>query len=226
MTLLVNDVYRFLIFYAPFQFAYAFAYYLLFQDCLKQESCDASAFDSISQSFITTYLVMLQQFDTGSFDQLQGAQYVVGYILLLSHTTLVMVMLLNVLVAMLSKSVEDILERAKQEALCSFAECVLRCEKTIGIQNIPEEYLPKKLVEIQNSSSTQSAKPPNEKTPLLKSEENIVSPNEQTPLLSSEDTVKAIIQEIANLQEKMNALTKRLIDLHDKDMVQKPSNEM
>ncbi|OQR87250.1 hypothetical protein THRCLA_10483 [Thraustotheca clavata] len=128
MTSLVIDIYRFLAFYLPFQCAYAVAYYLLFQHCDDPEA--AKPYNTISQSFITTYLVMLQQFDTGAFDALSGAQYLVGYFLLLSHTTLVMVMLLNVLVAMLTNSVEDGLDKAKREAFRSFAECVLRSEKT------------------------------------------------------------------------------------------------
>ncbi|KDO24125.1 hypothetical protein SPRG_10913 [Saprolegnia parasitica CBS 223.65] len=146
MKRMLHDVYRFMAFYIPFQCAYAFAYYLLFQD---QENADG--YDTIPKSFVTTFLVMLGQIETGPFDELADpTQYVLGYTLLLTHATLVIVMLLNVLVAMMTKSVDGGMEKAKREALVSFAECILRSEKTTGLMPLPENALPKrKLTELE-----------------------------------------------------------------------------
>ncbi|EQC28403.1 hypothetical protein SDRG_13732 [Saprolegnia diclina VS20] len=133
MRAMLLDVSRFLAFYLPFQFAFGFAYYLLFQSMTE-----ISAYDSLPKSFLQTFLVLLQQFDASNFAKLPTTSAVLlGYTLLLTHATLVMVMLLNVLIAMMTKSVEARMEKAKREALVSFAACVLRSEKTQGLLPLP-----------------------------------------------------------------------------------------
>ncbi|OQR82519.1 hypothetical protein ACHHYP_15913 [Achlya hypogyna] len=144
MKRMLHDVYRFLAFYLPFQCAYGFAYYLLFQ------GYDEPTYATISHAFVTTFLVMLGQINLDPFENLPTTgEYVLGYALLLTHATLVIVMLLNVLVAMMTKSVDGGMEKAKREALVSFAECVLRSEKTTGLMVLPRHALRKrKLTEI------------------------------------------------------------------------------
>ncbi|OQS04011.1 hypothetical protein THRCLA_21003 [Thraustotheca clavata] len=130
MRAMAGDMMRFMIFYAPFQCAYTCAYYLLFHESGEP------TYNNIGEAFITTFLVVLGQIDLEPFKKLNGASYVVGYTILLTHATLVIVMLLNVIVAMMSKTMEDSFEKAKMKAIISFAECVLRCEKTAGLRKI------------------------------------------------------------------------------------------
>ncbi|KDO22391.1 hypothetical protein SPRG_11343 [Saprolegnia parasitica CBS 223.65] len=128
---LLRDVFRFLAFYWPFQCAYACGYFLLFQDT------DEETYNTLWRAFVTTFLVMLGQIELDPFENLPDtSSYVLGYTLLLSHATIVMVMLLNVLIAIMTKTVDGGLELAKLEALVSFAECVLRSEKTAGLTPI------------------------------------------------------------------------------------------
>ncbi|EQC28420.1 hypothetical protein SDRG_13748 [Saprolegnia diclina VS20] len=132
MTFMLKDVVKFMAFYLPFQCAYAISYYLLF------EGRGVDAYATIAHSFVTTFLVMLGQIELEPFENLPApGPYVLGYTLLLTHATLVIVMLLNVLIAMLNKSMEEIMEKAKLEARVSFAECILRSEKTIGLRPMP-----------------------------------------------------------------------------------------
>ncbi|OQR81321.1 hypothetical protein ACHHYP_16499 [Achlya hypogyna] len=128
---LLRDVYRFLAFYWPFQCAYACAYFLLFQTTGEE------TYNTIARSFVTTFLVMLGQIELDPFENLPDtSSYVLGYTLLLTHATIVMVMLLNVLIAIMAKTVDGGLDQAKLDALVSFAECVLRSEKTAGLSPI------------------------------------------------------------------------------------------
>ncbi|KDO21774.1 hypothetical protein SPRG_13188 [Saprolegnia parasitica CBS 223.65] len=132
MTFMLKDVVKFMAFYLPFQCAYAIAYYLLF------EGRGVDAYATIAHSFVTTFLVMLGQIDLDPFEELPApGPYVLGYALLLTHATLVIVMLLNVLIAMLNKSMDKVMEMAKLEARVSFAECIIRSEKTIGLRAMP-----------------------------------------------------------------------------------------
>ncbi|OQS04397.1 hypothetical protein THRCLA_03362 [Thraustotheca clavata] len=131
MRRLLHDLYRFLAFYWPFQCAYACAYFLLFQES------DEASYNTLWHSFVTTFLVMLGQIDLDPFENLPNtASYVMGYVLLLTHATIVIVMLLNVLIAIMTETVDGGLDQAKVEALVSFAECVLRSEKTVGLTPI------------------------------------------------------------------------------------------
>ncbi|EQC28405.1 hypothetical protein SDRG_13734 [Saprolegnia diclina VS20] len=134
MTFMLNDVVKFMAFYLPFQCAYAISYYLLF------EGRGVDAYATIAHSFVTTFLVMLGQIELEPFENLPApGPYVLGYTLLLTHATLVIVMLLNVLIAMLNKSMDKVMEKAKLEVRVSFAECILRNEKVYGLRPMPEQ---------------------------------------------------------------------------------------
>ncbi|EQC25616.1 hypothetical protein SDRG_16512 [Saprolegnia diclina VS20] len=105
MRHMIADVSSFLVYYWSIQCAYTCAYYLLFKS--QGESETFAPYATVLESFITTYLLLL-----------------------LSHATIVVVMLLNVLIAMMSKTMGAYIEEAKVEATVTFAECVLRMEKT------------------------------------------------------------------------------------------------
>ncbi|KDO29609.1 hypothetical protein SPRG_05562 [Saprolegnia parasitica CBS 223.65] len=88
-------------------------------------------YESVPKSFLTTYLVTFAQINMEPFEQLgTTASSVLGYFLVLTHATIVIVMLLNVLIAMLNKTMGAHMDEAKLEACVTFAECVLRMEKT------------------------------------------------------------------------------------------------
>ncbi|KDO17855.1 hypothetical protein SPRG_16737 [Saprolegnia parasitica CBS 223.65] len=94
MTLMLKNMVKFTTFYLPFQCVYAIAYYLLF------EGRNVDAYATIDNSFVTTFLVMVGQIDLDPFEDLPApGQYVLGYTLLLTHATLIIVLVLNLLTA-------------------------------------------------------------------------------------------------------------------------------
>ncbi|KDO24124.1 hypothetical protein SPRG_10912 [Saprolegnia parasitica CBS 223.65] len=156
MRNMLGDVFNFLALYLPFQCAYACAYYALFQG-----SAEAHMYDSVVKSSVTTYLVMLGEIDLEPFETLEDTtQYVVGYVLLLSHATIVIVMLLNVLIAMMAKTVDGGLDMAKLEALVSFAECVLRSEMTQGLRVVSAHDDSEAAMLLQEESSEMASDEP------------------------------------------------------------------
>ncbi|EQC25618.1 hypothetical protein SDRG_16514 [Saprolegnia diclina VS20] len=97
-------------------------------------------YETVPKSFLTTYLVTFAQINMEPFNQLASpAAYVLGYLLLVTHATIVIVMLLNVLIAMMDKTMGAHMDEAKLEACVTFAECVLRLEKTTT-SAISDEY--------------------------------------------------------------------------------------
>ncbi|EQC26883.1 hypothetical protein SDRG_15306 [Saprolegnia diclina VS20] len=90
-----------------------------------------TGYETVPKSFLTTYLVTFGQINMEPFDQLATTSAsILGYLLLVSHATIVIVMLLNVLIAMMDKTMGAYMDEAKVEATVTFAECVLRMEKT------------------------------------------------------------------------------------------------
>ncbi|OQR87561.1 hypothetical protein ACHHYP_08512 [Achlya hypogyna] len=127
----VMDVLRFFAFVAPFLCAYTFAYYILFQSVGAKVP---PGYTSIPRSFRTTYLNMLGQVDLTPFNELPAPyEYLLGHALLLSQGTVVVIMLINVLIAMMAKTVGDGLKKAKTAQQMAFASCVLRSEKIRGL---------------------------------------------------------------------------------------------
>ncbi|OQS00542.1 hypothetical protein ACHHYP_03412 [Achlya hypogyna] len=126
----VKDVLRFFAFVGPFLCAYTFAYYILFQSLGDKVP---PAYSSIPRTFTTTYLVVLGEMDLDPFSELPTTfKYFLGHLLLLSQGTVVFVMLTNMLIAMMAKTVGDGLKKAKTAQMTTFASCVLRCEKLRG----------------------------------------------------------------------------------------------
>ncbi|KDO29613.1 hypothetical protein SPRG_05566 [Saprolegnia parasitica CBS 223.65] len=118
---------------------YTCAYYLLF----KTQGNDPvfAPYATVPQCFVTTYLVTFAQINLEPFKALRTpSQYMLGYLLLLTHATISIVMLLNVLIAMMNKTMGNYLEEAKHEARVTFAECVLRMEKTKTFETTDEDF--------------------------------------------------------------------------------------
>ncbi|EQC28419.1 hypothetical protein SDRG_13747 [Saprolegnia diclina VS20] len=131
MKHMLDDVLKFMAFYVPFLGAYTIAYYLLFQ------GRNEAAYNTMSHSFVTAFLVLVGQIDADPFEKLPSpGPIVLGYTLLLTHATLVIVLLLNVLIAMMNATMATDMETAQLDAIVSFAECILRSEKTIKLQKL------------------------------------------------------------------------------------------
>ncbi|OQR88248.1 hypothetical protein ACHHYP_07021 [Achlya hypogyna] len=106
----------------------------------KDTSDMFQGYETVPKSFVTTYLVSFGQINIEPFDQLESTTAsILGYILLLTHATIVIVMLLNVLIAMMDKTMGAYMDEAKVEACVTFAECVLRMEK-MSKQETSEAY--------------------------------------------------------------------------------------
>ncbi|EQC26881.1 hypothetical protein SDRG_15304 [Saprolegnia diclina VS20] len=129
MRRMLTDVVSFLVFFWSIQCGYTCAYYLLFKS--KGNDPVFAPYATVPQCFVTTYLVTFAQINLEPFKALTSpVQWILGYVLLLTHATISIVMLLNVLIAMMNKTMGSYLEEAKHEARVTFAECVLRLEKT------------------------------------------------------------------------------------------------
>ncbi|OQS00429.1 hypothetical protein THRCLA_21685 [Thraustotheca clavata] len=80
---------------------------------------------------------MLGQIDLAPFDKLApNSTCVLEYIVLLTHSALSIVMPMNVIVAMMNKTMDGVMEKAKRKAYITFVQCVLRCEKIQGLVDI------------------------------------------------------------------------------------------
>ncbi|KDO29610.1 hypothetical protein SPRG_05563 [Saprolegnia parasitica CBS 223.65] len=87
-------------------------------------------YETVPKSFLTTYLVSFGQINVEPFDQLASpSAYVLGYFLLVTHATIVVVILLSVLIAMMNKTMDAHFAQDKAQACVTFAECVLRMGK-------------------------------------------------------------------------------------------------
>ncbi|OQS03944.1 hypothetical protein THRCLA_03771 [Thraustotheca clavata] len=139
---LMRDVWNFFLFLAVFQVGITITYYQIFVNK------DDDAFSSLSQSFYTTYFVLFGNFPTDSLDafsnfvneedrSLTGEHflYVFTVILMMFHAAAVTIILMNLLMASMNKTVDGGLERARTEALASYANAILRLE----ISNYSEE---------------------------------------------------------------------------------------
>ncbi|KAG9414537.1 hypothetical protein AC1031_007944 [Aphanomyces cochlioides] len=137
MANMMNDVKNFFIFFGIFQIGLTVSFYQLFR-----KSGDGS-FISLPQSFITTYFVAFGNLPTDSLGSLvpeggtmnpyQEFLYTVAVIMMMFQAAVVVIMLLNVLMAMMNNAVSGGLESAKTEALTKYAQCILRLELALDM---------------------------------------------------------------------------------------------
>ncbi|KAJ0393309.1 hypothetical protein P43SY_009977 [Pythium insidiosum] len=126
MTHMIKDVYRFLLLYAVFLLGYSGAFYVLLRG--------RPGYDSFVNAFITVFLMLFGALDYSVFsaDSLRGWSWLVGNTLLLSHLVTVVVMLLNILIAMMTATFEDVWDAAEAEALLIRARAIVRIEKALS----------------------------------------------------------------------------------------------
>ncbi|OQR91536.1 ankyrin repeat protein [Achlya hypogyna] len=129
MRRLLQDSLRFLILYGVFQAGLTCAYYILLQG--------SEGYESFAATFVTVFFVLFGQIQTGPIDALSDDQpvlYVFAVGLLMFHMAVAIVLLLNVLIAMMNNTLDEGLEKAKLEALASYANCILRLELSLAPQ--------------------------------------------------------------------------------------------
>ncbi|KDO22256.1 hypothetical protein SPRG_12094 [Saprolegnia parasitica CBS 223.65] len=130
----MGDVWDFLIFYGVFQCGLTCAYYFIFQQ-------KSDAYKTLWASFRATYFVMYGENGVGDFNAkddttkehlLQGPIMHFGFILRMFHCAVMVVLLLNLLLAMMNKTVDRNWAKLQSRALASYARCVLRLETMLG----------------------------------------------------------------------------------------------
>ncbi|KAF0698824.1 Aste57867_10573 [Aphanomyces stellatus] len=131
MSGILQDVWNFLTFFAVFQLGLTCVFYQLFHNY-----ADIYGYESFFHAFCTTFFVLFGQFRTELWDgdsvlKDDNLIFAFSIILVLFHACVVTVILMNVLLATVNKTVDRGLERSKVEALWSYAECILRLEVTL-----------------------------------------------------------------------------------------------
>ncbi|EQC31230.1 hypothetical protein SDRG_11153 [Saprolegnia diclina VS20] len=141
MARLFGDVWNFFLIFGIFQIGLTLIFYQLF--VLEPDA----AFSSLGQSFMSTYFVTfgqvpldaLQAYGDGS-DSYASTMYTGLAILMMAHSAIVVVILLNVLLAMMNQTVTSGLEKARTQALISYARCILRLEITMNLSEKDVEH--------------------------------------------------------------------------------------
>ncbi|KAF0713135.1 Aste57867_4499 [Aphanomyces stellatus] len=128
---MLKDVKNFFIFFGVFQIGLTVSFYQLFG------GNDDPAFDTFVHSFVTTYFVAFGNLPTDSLGSITGPyedfQYYVGVGMIMFQAAVVVILLLNVLLAMMNKTVDGGLEAAITEALAKYANCIMRLELSLNM---------------------------------------------------------------------------------------------
>ncbi|CAK4621694.1 unnamed protein product, partial [Aphanomyces euteiches] len=116
---LLTDVSNFALLYAAVQWGFSVAFYVL-------QSSDNKTFRTI---FTEVYFVMFGS-SLHFQDKASESEVLDTYrtVLTMVHAAVVVVLLLNLLIAMMNTTLGQGLERAKTEAIASYAQCILRME--------------------------------------------------------------------------------------------------
>ncbi|OQR87217.1 ankyrin 2,3/unc44 [Achlya hypogyna] len=130
---LMGDIWNFFMLLAVFQVGITITYYQIFVG----KSDDA--FGSLAQSFYTTYFILFGNTPTDSLasftDLTEGGEhalYIFTVFLMMFHAAAVAIILMNLLMASMNKTVDGGLERAHTEALASYAQAILRLEQAMN----------------------------------------------------------------------------------------------
>ncbi|GLE06889.1 hypothetical protein PINS_up016558 [Pythium insidiosum] len=125
MTHMVSDVYRFLLLYVVFLFGYSGAFYILVRG--------STGYENFVNSFITVFLMLFGAIDYTVFNDksIKGWRWHMGNFLLITHLIAVVIVLLNILIAMMTTTYENVWEAAEAEALQSHAQAIVRMEKSV-----------------------------------------------------------------------------------------------
>ncbi|DAZ97159.1 TPA: hypothetical protein N0F65_004773 [Lagenidium giganteum] len=128
---MLNDVIKFVVLYGVFQFGFSAAFLLLFHD-------QGSRYDSYGNSFMATFLMLVGDFDSDLFLRLDGTKAIVGNTLVVVYLVGAMVMLLNLLIAMMSTTYQQVLDSAKTARSIARAETIMRMENDCELFELVE----------------------------------------------------------------------------------------
>ncbi|EQC26749.1 hypothetical protein SDRG_15399 [Saprolegnia diclina VS20] len=189
----MGDVWDFLIFYGVFQCGLTCAYYFIFQQ--KSDS-----YKTLWASFRASYFVMYGENGVGDFNAkgddkkhlLQGPIMHFGFILRMFHCAVMVVLLLNLLLAMMNKTVDRNWAKLQSRALASYARCVLRLETMLGLTEADRDALNR--IVFQNQWC-------GERTPLVGSNQPALNPIFTEPVLKQCLTASAPIGDRDAMQE-------------------------
>ncbi|KDO22255.1 hypothetical protein SPRG_12093 [Saprolegnia parasitica CBS 223.65] len=120
----LGDVWDFLVFYGVFQCGLTCAFYFIFQQ--KSDN-----YKTLWASFRTTYFVLYGDNNVDDFAEtdLEGDLWLRPRMF---HCAVMVVLLLNLLLAMMNKTVDRNWDKIHARALSSYARCVLRLEMMLG----------------------------------------------------------------------------------------------
>ncbi|DAZ98072.1 TPA: hypothetical protein N0F65_001947 [Lagenidium giganteum] len=121
---MVNDVIKFVVLYGVFQIGFSGSFFLLFQS-------ENSRYNTYGDAFLATFLMLFGDFDSDLFLRLTGAKAVISSFLVVLYLLGAMVMLLNLLIAMMSTSYQQVLDSAKVARSIARAETILRMENLL-----------------------------------------------------------------------------------------------
>ncbi|OQR90154.1 hypothetical protein ACHHYP_05774 [Achlya hypogyna] len=135
MADLFSSIYNFFILFAVLQVGITITYYQLFR-----RHPEGTTFSTLGQSFLTSYFVTFGQVPLDALRAVANSPssyaestYVAIAGLMMLHSAVVVVVLLNVLIALMNETVTSGLAKAKTQALASFASCILRLETAMNL---------------------------------------------------------------------------------------------
>ncbi|OQR95469.1 hypothetical protein THRCLA_07842 [Thraustotheca clavata] len=198
-----GDAWDFLIIYGVFQIGITCAFYFIFRDV-------SEAYSTFWASFTSTYFVMygaigMDELTLGEGDDaITEAVLTFGYLLRMFQCAVMSILLINLLLAMMNKTVDRNWEKLQSRALTSYARAVLRLETMLGLNEVTR----KNLMEISFSKGTSEFNPLfNEHISKLELSEqgiamdNFVDDDEKNALT---DKVNLLVQQNNELQKEVD----------------------
>ncbi|OQR88488.1 hypothetical protein THRCLA_10290 [Thraustotheca clavata] len=189
----VGDIWNFLVFYGVFQCGLTCAFYYIF----PQQWDD---YGSLWASFRSTYIVLFGE--NGIKDiQKKGENNTLGVIFRMFQCAVMVVLLLNLLVAMMNKTVNRNWEKLQSRALTSYARAILRLETITGHTATARE----KLIHIKLSRD-EAVLNPIFREKISKQEFS----SDDTP---REDTIEILTTKVAHLTKENDLLQNQVNSL-------------
>lgn len=179
MERMVQDVGQFLVLYSIFLLGFSSALHsIMYED---------DGYTTYGDTFITVLLMLFGNLTYDPFGSATGWKWVICNTLLLSYMIIVVIMLLNVLIAMMSKSIDAIKEEAEEKFWLNNAESILRIEKSLD-----ENVLKKICAEIKDGiqkeeeeEAKEAKEEAEEKAEEAKEQAKLKSKSDYQPLLTS-----------------------------------------
>lgn len=145
MERMIVDISQFFLLYSIFQFGFTGALYLILHG--------ADGYDTFLNAFVSVILIFFGNLTYDPFKAATGWQWALSNLLLLIYLISVVIMLLNVLVAMLTMSIDSVTQAAEDQYLLHKSETILRIENSLPLsvrekqfkQLVPEDYGQKKM---------------------------------------------------------------------------------